>query len=415
MQLSIVIPCYNERQTIEGVVERVRSAPLPAGWERELIIVDDGSNDGTRDLLAGISGRGDVRVILHEQNKGKGGALKTGFQAASGDYLLIQDADNEYHPEDYQILIESVMKNPEGSVFGSRTMGSNNVPVSMVYFYGGQMIGRIFNAVHGTSLTDITTCYKVFPRWVVPQLLRSRRDDFVFDAIDLTHALVQAGPIVEVPIRYTCRDASEGKKLKFSDGLKCFTALVKQAFSLDRLIQWLRFHQVGREARAGAVVADIGCGLESAFLSRIRKQISGGLAIDKRAIPSTRGMIRTIPVDFDHADAERVFAELPAFDQAFMLAVLEHLRHPEAVVRAIYAHLPPGGSLVMTTPSRGSKPVLEFLAFRLHLIDAHEIEDHKHYFSKQELLDLMQRAGFTDIKHRYFELRMNHFISGRKP
>jgi glycosyltransferase involved in cell wall biosynthesis len=227
MRLSIIIPCFNEAETIEAVVERVRSAPLPAGWDREVIIVDDGSDSDTTDALSRIAQSDQsVHIHLRDINGGKGAAVKDGLRQVTGDYVLIQDADLEYNPHEYERLLNPLISESDISVFGTRSHSDNVVPYNRVYFYGGLLVTVIYNFFFGTKLTDIASCYKVFSVRHTPTLLESSHDDFVFDAVDLTHTLVQAGPIVEVPISYTARSKKTGKKLNWKHGLDIVLAIV---------------------------------------------------------------------------------------------------------------------------------------------------------------------------------------------
>ena len=157
MKLSIIIPVYNEAATIREVLQRVRSSPL----EKEIVIVDDGSTDGTRDLLASEAVEG-TRVLLHPRNQGKGMAIRTGLKHATGDYVLIQDADLEYDPADYELLIRPILRGKATVVYGSRFLGEHK---AMLFWHsvGNRMLTLMTNVLYDTTLTDMETCYKVFP------------------------------------------------------------------------------------------------------------------------------------------------------------------------------------------------------------------------------------------------------------
>ncbi len=228
--LSIVIPVYNERSTIEQVARRVEAATLPEGWKREIIIVNDGSTDGTEKVLRNLENR--FRVIDCRQNGGKGAALKEGIRAATGDYILVQDADLEYDPADYQKLLQPIVDGEAEIVFGSRTMESNNVPFSRFHFYGGLLVTKIFNAFFGSRITDLATCYKVFPRSHVPELLELPANDFVYDVVEMSHKLIHSQDrVAEVPISYASRNKTEGKKLNWVHGIRCFWRIISLYWS----------------------------------------------------------------------------------------------------------------------------------------------------------------------------------------
>ncbi|HEY4527092.1 MAG TPA: bifunctional glycosyltransferase family 2/GtrA family protein [Candidatus Paceibacterota bacterium] len=250
-KLSIIIPCYNESATLGGIVEQLNALALPE-WEREIIIVDDGSIDDTPSILRALEHKGDVIALSLPHNLGKGAAVKRGLQAATGDHILIQDADMEYDPRDIPALIEALPGSD--SVFGSRNLRSNNVPYNAVFFYGGLLVTKLFNFVFGTQLTDLATCYKLFPRRFVPTLVASDHDDFVFDSVVLTRTLGAGGTIKEVPISYHARKKREGKKLNALHGMKIVAALflarigLTKAAHMASLAKIFRFLAIGTNA-----------------------------------------------------------------------------------------------------------------------------------------------------------------------
>lgn len=411
MKLSIVIPCYNEERSIQEIISRVQAAVLPQGVEKEIIVVDDGSRDKTRALLAGLPSG--VKVILKEKNEGKGSALKIGFREATGNYIIVQDADLEYDPADYAVILQPILEGRAQIVFGSRNMYKGNTPSSKLFFYGGRALTYAFNVLFGSHFTDITTCYKAFPSSLVDQLIFLPSNDFVFDGVDFTYALFKSGlPFQEVPIRYYPRHAEDGKKIKMSDGVKFMLAMLRIKIGLDVFIRYLRYRQLSRLVNHGAVLLDVGCGREWFLLHRMKQVIKHGYGIDKKIKDWEEGNITIKGFDFDG----KVHLPLPeAFvDQAVMLAVLEHVMYPEFTLQNIYRVLKDGGEFILTTPTPFSRPILEFLAYRLRLIDEEEIRDHKHYFSKKELVALLQNIGFKNITHKYFELGVNQIVIARK-
>ncbi len=227
MRLSIIIPCFNEAETIAAVVAQVLAADLPSGWDRQVIVVDDGSGPETKGALERLRSEGHpIHIHYRGTNGGKGAAVKDGLRQADGDYVLIQDADLEYNPHEYSLLLRHLESNPGASIFGTRSNSNNNVPYSRIYFYGGLLVTKIYNTLFWSNISDIATCYKVFSIEHVPALLKSSHDDFVFDAVDLTHTLVKAGPVVEVPISYTARSKKTGKKMNWKHGLDILIAIM---------------------------------------------------------------------------------------------------------------------------------------------------------------------------------------------
>jgi glycosyltransferase involved in cell wall biosynthesis len=259
MKLSIIIPCFNEVDTIAATLDAVQRAALPAGWEREVIVVDDGSTDGTSEVLNAQGGV--AQVLTHERNRGKGAAVKTGLAAATGDYLIIQDADLEYDPQDYVALLQPLVMQRADAVFGSRNLGTNNVPVSRIFYYGGLLTTVVFNVLFRTRLTDIASCYKVIPRRYAVALLASDHDDFVFDALTLTRVMLTHGSSEEVPISYHARTAGAGKKLSWMEGIKIVIAICLERIGMGSARYVQLFAQLVRFALTGGTALVINVGL----------------------------------------------------------------------------------------------------------------------------------------------------------
>src|ERR1700687_3240525 len=224
MKVSIVIPCYNERETIEKIVEAVRNAPLES---REIIVVDDCSQDGTQTLLRENVSQVVDRVIYHPVNRGKGAALRSGFAAATGDIILVQDADLEYSPEDYPTLLEPLLSGKADAVFGSRFMGGR--PHRVLFFWhmvGNRFLTLLSNMFTNLNLTDVQTGYKAFRAPLVKSLdLRENR--FGFEP-EITAKLAKTRcRIYEVGISYNGRTYSEGKKVNWKDGFHAIYAIVR--------------------------------------------------------------------------------------------------------------------------------------------------------------------------------------------
>ena len=225
MNLSVIIPIYNEVESIREIVNRVKNTRL--AWE--IILVDDGSKDGTRDLLKEMDGKDSLRVILHEKNQGKGAAVRTGFDAARGDVLLIQDADLEYDPRDYPTLLKPIEEGIADVVYGSRFLGGPRRVAMYWHMVANYMLTFMTNILYNTILSDMETGYKVFRRKVIEGMpLHSKRFDF--EPEFTAKVLKRKYRIFEVPITFNPRDYSEGKKIKLKDAFEAVWTLLKYRF-----------------------------------------------------------------------------------------------------------------------------------------------------------------------------------------
>lgn len=225
MKITAVIPCYNEIDTIQEIIRRVRLV----GCADEIVVVDDGSTDGTRDILAKMDGTGFLKVVMHDRNQGKGAAVKTGIQAASGDVIIIQDADLEYDPRDMPALIKPLEEGIAEVVYGSRFLGGARRPILYWNMVANKLLTFMTNILYNNILSDMETGYKVFYRKQIIDIpLHARRFDFEpeFTAKVLKRRL----RVYEVPISFNPRDYEQGKKIRMRDAFAAVWTLLKYRF-----------------------------------------------------------------------------------------------------------------------------------------------------------------------------------------
>lgn len=244
MKLSIIIPVYNEASTLPEILRRVQAVNVvvPVGFtvdgdngqrihiDKEIIVVDDGSEDGSRQILEAAAAQGDVRAFYHERNQGKGAAVRTGLQNATGDFLVIQDADLEYDPREYRLLLQPILEERANVVYGSRFRGGPTKTMFFMHMLGNRFLTLVTNILYDTILSDMETCYKCFRAEVIRDIpLRAR--GFEFEPEVTAKILKRGQRIYEVPISYTGREFEEGKKISpWRDGLKAVWTLVKYRF-----------------------------------------------------------------------------------------------------------------------------------------------------------------------------------------
>ena len=235
MKLSIIIPVYNEEKTIAEILERVKKEIIPE-VEKEIIVVDDGSTDGTRQKLKSIKGN-DFKIIFHEKNGGKGAAVRTGIQNATGDYIIIQDADLEYHPKFIKDLVKPILEKKAKVVYGTRLnrmphlKGEEAKHLFILHYFGNRFLSLVTSILYGQWITDMETCYKLFPKTALNGIKLNARG-FELEP-EITAKLLKKGyKIKEISIFVNPRGYDEGKKLNtVKDGLKALWSLIKYRFS----------------------------------------------------------------------------------------------------------------------------------------------------------------------------------------
>jgi glycosyltransferase involved in cell wall biosynthesis len=232
MQVSVVIPCFNEIRTIESIVQKVLAVELPC--DREIIIVDDYSTDGTRGYLMSLNSHNEIKVVFHEVNRGKGAALRTGFAHATGDIIIIQDADLEYDPNEYPRLLQPILDGKADVVYGSRFIGGDSHRV--LYFWhsvGNRFLTLLSNMFTDLNLTDMEVCYKVFRKSILDRI-ELVEDRFGFEP-EFTAKIARLDcPIHEVGVSYCGRTYGEGKKINWRDGIRAIYVILR--YGLARFI-----------------------------------------------------------------------------------------------------------------------------------------------------------------------------------
>lgn len=228
MKLTVVIPVCNEKNTLEELVAKVQAVDIKGG--KELILIDDFSTDGTRDIEDKLVKKyKNLKVFKQDKNYGKGAALRVGFKNAMGEYIIIQDADLEYDPEDYHSLLTLVERNKNSVIYGSRFLGAERRSMSLTHTLGNKLLTMLTNVLYNTSITDMETCYKMFPRELI-QSIEYHSNRFNFEP-EITAKILKRGyKIFEVPIKYYGRDWDEGKKISWKDGFAAIWAIVKYRF-----------------------------------------------------------------------------------------------------------------------------------------------------------------------------------------
>jgi glycosyltransferase involved in cell wall biosynthesis len=225
MKVSVIIPVYNEKSTIEEILKRVEAQEIAT----EILVIDDGSTDGTRDILAAMNEEGGLRIILHDRNRGKGAAVRTGFQNATGDVFLIQDADLEYDPRDYPALIQPIDEDIADVVYGSRFLGGPRRTVMFWHMVANKLLTFMTNLLYNTILSDMETGYKVFKREIVDGM-EIHANSFDFEPEFTAKILKKKVRVYEVPISFNPRDYDEGKKIGMRDAFKAVWTLIKYRF-----------------------------------------------------------------------------------------------------------------------------------------------------------------------------------------
>jgi glycosyltransferase involved in cell wall biosynthesis len=405
MKLSLLIPVYNERTVVERCIALVLAAPLPENMERELVVVDDCSSDGTFAILKRLAAaHPEIRLFQHAKNSGKGAAVRTAIGYATGDFSLIQDADLEYDPAEYPRLLRPLLDGHADAVFGSRYMAGEQMRVLLFWH---TMINRglttVANMFSNLALTDMETCYKVF-RTDLLKSIPIRSDHFGFEPEIVMKSAKRKFRIYEVPISYHGRTYEEGKKIGWKDGVKAL-AVVLKFWLIDDLYatpygrgvlnnltgtpQYLSWLARTVRPYLGDAVLEVNAGIGNlAGRLMARRVLYVAAEKDPLHLHALRNrFLRTPNVAVRRIDPEvpEDFAGMEAtFDTVLCLNVLEYPDDPAAVLRSLAVTLKPGGRLVVLTPH---SPAL-FGSLDRNM-------GHKRRFSVASARELLEAAGFT--------------------
>lgn len=405
MKVSILVPVYNERYLIGECLKRVVAAPLPPGVEREIIVVDDGSTDGS-DRIIGAAAKAHpdlISVIRHVKNSGKGAAIKTAIDAAGGDIILIQDGDLEYDPSDYPSLLEPILSGRADAVFGSRFSGDRRRVLNFWHTQGNRALTLASNMFTGLDLTDMWTCYKVILSSFVKNMpLRCK--GFCVEPELISKLAKRRCRIYEVPISYHGRDYDEGKKIGLRDAIESMAVIVlfwlyddlygddrwgqKILHELDKATRFNDWMADAVRGRLGDSVLEIGAGIGNLTAKLCRRDIYYvtdndplyRLHLERRF--SGRPGVKALKLDISEpAD----FLPLrSSVDSVICLNVLEHIEDDLAALKNMRTSLRPGGRLVLLVPN---------LPWAFGSID--EFAGHRRRYLRPQLDGLLREAGYV--------------------
>jgi SAM-dependent methyltransferase len=412
MKLSVIIPVFNEANTILEIIKKIQNTV----FEKEIIIVDDGSNDGTREILKQLMNekltsdsekQKDIKIIFKKKNDGKGSAVREGLKYVTGNIVVIQDADLEYYPDEYGLLIQKIVEGKADVVYGSRFIGTHRV-FYLYHYLGNRILNSIVNIFLNTCLTDLMTGYKVFRRSVFDNI-RLEADGFEFEVEITVEVFKQRYRVYEVPISYAGRTYEEGKKIRWSDFFRCLYWLLKSNCRsietgkdtllkmklMDKNNEWT-YKKI--KPYLGNTILEFGSGMGtiSRYLVRYgRKVFLTDINTDyveylkDRFIGNPEVYVYCKDIEKD----EMVFGNVK-FDTIIAINLLEHIEDDEKVMKNACSLLSSGGKFIIIVP-----------AHKFLMSEFDRLIGHQRRYEKDDLKNKLERAGFK-ISHMEF---MNSF------